>query len=459
MLGGAFGVVGLGVMGRNLALNLRDHGVAVTGLDPDAGARARAAADGLATVADRAALVAALPQPRRIIAMIPAGPLVDVEFDGLLPLLDPGDVVIDGGNAFWRDTVRRERRCAEAGVHFVGAGISGGEEGARHGPAIMVGGAEAAWRLVEPALTAIAARHEGRPCCGRMGPDGAGHFVKMVHNGIEYAIMQLLAEAHQLMGTALGLDGAAQADLLESWGRGRLESFLVDVTVTALRGVDAEDGLPLVPRIRGVAEQKGTGGWTAVTALELGVPAPCLIEAVQARSLSALGARRDAVAAGAAKPAPTQATALGAADVEGALYAASLLAYAQGLHVIGAQSAAAGWGIDGRAVAATWRAGCIVRARMLDLVAQAADSEPPIAAPAMLAAVAQARPALAAVVATGAALGVPLPVHGAALAYLDSFTTARLPANLIQAQRDIFGAHQFERIDRPGRFHHDWSRP
>jgi 6-phosphogluconate dehydrogenase len=456
------GLIGLGVMGRNLALNLRDRGHGVAVHDTTAAALdALAAEAGIVTCRDPAQLVDALTTPRIVLLMVPAGRAVDDAIDRLASHLQPGDIVIDGGNSHFLDTRRREAALAARGLRFLGIGISGGEAGARDGPAIMVGGDAAAYVAVQPILESIAARAGGRPCCAHFGADGAGHFVKMLHNGIEYADMQLIAETVFLLRHRRGLSLDAIADLFASWNDGPLGSFLVEITATVLRHRDRETGRPLVDLILDRAGQKGTGQWASVAALELGVPAPTIIEAVAARALSALQPER--VAAAAATPGAAAATGE-PPSVEAyrdALLGAKVSAYAQGFAVLAAAREHYGWALELGATARVWQGGCIIRARLLADI-EIAFAQPPapvnlLRVPALTDRIADALPGWRRVVADGIAAGLPLPALSSALAYCDAYRTGRLWADVIQAQRDYFGAHGFQRIDRPGTFHVDWG--
>jgi 6-phosphogluconate dehydrogenase len=456
------GLVGLGVMGRNLALNLRDRGSRVAVYDTTPAAlQPLAGQAGIVVSADLAALIAVLGAPRAILLMVPAGPPVDEALGRLAPLLAPGDVVIDGGNSHFLDTRRRETEAAARGQHFLGIGISGGEAGARTGPAIMAGGAVEGYEMVRPLLEAIAARVGDRPCCAHFGGDGAGHFVKMLHNGIEYADMQLIAEIVFLLRHRHGLGLDAIADLFAAWNDGPLGSFLIEITAIVLRRRDIETARPLVDMILDRAGQKGTGQWASVAALELGVPAPTIIEAVAARALSALQPERVAAAAETvgAIAAPTEPPPLEA--YRDALLGAKICAYAQGFAVLAAARDHYGWTLDLAAAARVWQGGCIIRARLLSDIETAfgASSAPVnlLRVPALAARVAAASPGWRRAIADAIAAGLPVPALGSALAYLDAYRTGRLWADVIQAQRDYFGAHGFERIDRPGKFHDDWG--
>ena len=465
---GAMGLVGLGVMGRNLALNMADRGARVTAFDPWEPVRSAAAgilgAQG-AVVDDLPALAAALPTPRRVLIMVKAGAPVDGVIDGLAPVLDPGDILIDGGNSHYQDTLRRQAALAGRGLGFLGLGISGGEEGARHGPSLMAGGTQADYDRVAPVLTAIAARFDGRPCCARVGDGGAGHFVKMVHNGIEYAMMQAIAEAYDLMRGVLGLAPVQMADRFAHWNDGPLAGYLIGITADILATADPDAATTaLVDRILDSAGQKGTGRWTSEAALALGVPTPTLTEAVFARALAALKAER--VAAAAVLPGPdgsgTGPEQAGAqSDLGDALLGGFVAIYAQGLALIAAAGQEQGWAADLSSVAAIWRAGCIIRARLLDDIARAFAEAPDLAnlvsAPFAREMLRGAAPGWRRTVGLAQRAGVPAPALASALAYVDGYRQARGPAALIQAQRDYFGAHTYRRLDRAGDFHTDWT--
>jgi len=453
------GLIGLGTMGRNLALNLVDHGTAlvVWERDPALAETARAALPASTVWADGAAAVAAaLPAPRAVLLMVTAGPAVDAVIDALLPALSPGDAIIDGGNADARDTARRQAALAGTGVELIGLGVSGGEEGARFGPALMAGGDAAAWDRVAPALTAIAARTpDGSPCCARLGAGAAGHFVKTVHNGIEYAVMQALAEAYDLMRHGLGMAPDAIGEVFERWNGGPLESYLVEIAADVVRTRD-DDGAPLLDKVVDRAGQKGTGRWASLAALDYGVPAATIAEAVFARAVSARGDERQVLATDRAAV-----SSLDVADLEAAVRAATVAAFVQGFDLIAAADAAEGWSVDRIAVAQVWRAGCILRASLLDRLADAARRVPSDAlllqAPALAAEMREALPGLRRTVAAAALAGYAVPAMGSALAWVDGMTRARVPADFLQGLRDRFGAHRFERIDRAGSFHADWS--
>ncbi len=462
----AIGLMGLGVMGANLARNMADHGVRLALYDPAAGVADRLAADlgdkGTAC-ATPAALMVALPAPRTIFLLVPAGAPTDAAIESLRPHLAAGDVIIDGGNAFYRDTARRQARCAEAGVHFLGFGVSGGAEGARHGPAIMAGGDGDALARLAPVFTAIAAKApDGTPCFARVGNGAAGHFVKTVHNGIEYAHMQLIAEAWHLLRRLLDVPHEEIRDLFARWTRGALSSFLMECAVRALDTLD-KDGTPLIEHIVDTAEQKGTGQWTANAALEYGVAAPTLAEAVHARCLSALREMRQTAAASLGAPTMDfsgDRRALIAA-LERALLSANIAVLAQGFALIRAADAEHGWGVSPATVARIWRGGCIIRSTLLEPIAEAYTATPDIENllldRTLWRRVAAGDAEWRQVVVTAVAHGVPVPAFSSALGYVDGLRTGRLWADMIAAQRDIFGQHGFARFDTPGRHHADWA--
>ncbi|MER7547569.1 NADP-dependent phosphogluconate dehydrogenase [Spirillospora sp. NPDC127506] len=460
------GVTGLAVMGRNLARNLARHGHPVAVHNRTA-ARTKALVE---EFGDEGAFlpaetpeqfVASLERPRRLVIMVKAGAPTDAVIDEFAPLLEPGDMIVDGGNANFLDTRRREAALRERGLHFVGTGISGGEEGALHGPSIMPGGSAESYAALGPLLEDISAKVDGTPCCTHVGPDGAGHFVKMVHNGIEYADMQLIAESYDLLRHAAGLAPAEIAEVFRTWNTGRLGSYLIEITAEVLAHTDAATGKPFVDVVLDQAEQKGTGRWTVQTALDLGVPVGGIAEAVFARAVSGHAALREASRN---LPGPSRGAAADSSlpdAVEKALYASKIVAYAQGFHEIQAGSAEYGWNIDLGAMAAIWRGGCIIRARFLDRIRAAYEADPQT--PTLLTdahfaeAVGDAQDAWREVVATAARLGIPAPGFSTALAYYDSLRADRLPAALTQGQRDYFGAHTYRRVDRKGSFHTLWA--
>ena len=408
--------------------------------------------------------VAALERPRRIIVMVKAGLPVDTVIAELAPLLDEGDIIIDAGNSHFPDTKRRTAECAERGLRFMGVGVSGGEEGALLGPSIMPGGDPAAYAEVEEVLTSIAAVVDGTPCCVHVGPDGAGHYVKMVHNGIEYADMQLIAEAYDLLTHVGGMDAPAIAKTFEEWNSGDLESFLIEITAKVLAKTDERTGGPLVDVIVDRAEQKGTGTWTAVDALGLGVPLTGITEAVFARGLSAQRGERRAASATLAGPRPGAGAVPDGLvdDIRQALYASKVVAYAQGFAQMRAASIANGWDLDLGAMATIWRGGCIIRARFLnrirDAYAEHPDLDNLLMVPYFTEAVANAQDAWRRVVVTATEQGVAIPAFASSLSYYDGYRRERGPANLIQGLRDFFGAHTYRRTDAEGSFHTRWAQ-
>ncbi len=461
------GVTGLAVMGRNLARNLARNGFSVA-LHNRTPVRTRSL---VAEHGDEGEFVptetveefvAALERPRRVVIMVKAGGPTDAVIEELIPHLDEGDIVIDCGNAHFADTRRREAELRERGLHFVGAGVSGGEEGALLGPSIMPGGSKESYATLGPMFEKIAAQVDGTPCCTHVGPDGAGHFVKMVHNGIEYADMQLIAEAYDLLRNGLGAAPKELAQIFAEWNSGDLESFLIEITAEVLGHVDAATGNAFVDVVLDQAEQKGTGRWTVQTALDLGVPVTGIAEATFARALSAHPEQR--VAAQRALPGPGEAPAVDREtfvdDVRKALYASKVVAYAQGYDMMAAASEEYGWDIDLGAMATIWRGGCIIRARFLDRIKEAYATERPaslLVAPYFRDAVADGQEAWRRVVAHAALAGIPTPAFSSSLAYYDGLRSERLPASLIQGLRDLFGAHTYKRVDREGTFHTMWA--
>lgn len=467
------GLIGLGVMGRNLALNLVDRGytVAVHNRTRETtDSFLKDAADqrgGLVACATLDELVSHLRPPRAVLLMVKAGPAVDEQIRSLAPLLESEDVLMDGGNANYRDTKRRELDLREQGLRYLGVGVSGGEEGARHGPSIMVGGSQEGYRLVATMLQAIAAKAGTEPCCAYLGEDGAGHFVKTLHNGIEYADMQMIAEAYHLMRHGLALAPAAIAPIFRRWNQGVLASYLTEITADILATVDPESGAALVDMILDRAGEKGTGRWAAAEALDLGVAAPTICEAVAARALSALKEERVAAAVlydgtlGGLPPAGEAEADATIAALEAALLAGKIAAYAQGFAVLSAASQRWNWELPLDRIAQIWRAGCIIRSRFLDDIAAAYGLEPTLpnllAAPHFVDVMSRSQQGLRHVVGIAVQAGLPVPALSSALAYFDSYRRDRLWADLIQAQRDYFGAHTYERIDRPGSFHFPWT--
>nr|WP_082510353.1 NADP-dependent phosphogluconate dehydrogenase [Leifsonia sp. Leaf325] len=464
------GVVGLAVMGSNLARNLasregntvsifnRSYEKTQTLLDEHPEAE-------FVPASTYAEFAASLTTPRTAIIMVQAGKGTDAVIDALTEVFEPGDIIVDGGNALFTDTIRREKAVRETGINFVGAGISGGEEGALNGPSIMPGGSDESWVTLGPILKSIAAVAEGEPCVTHVGHDGAGHFVKMVHNGIEYADMQLIGEAYDLIRRGTGKSPAEIADIFSEWNRGELESYLIEITAEVLRQVDAETGQPLVDVILDQAGAKGTGAWTVQTALDLGIPVSGIAEAVFARSLSSKPAQR---AAASDLPGPSEAWTVADADkdafvedVRRALYASKIVAYSQGFDEIVAGAEQYDWDIKKGDIAAIWRGGCIIRARFLNRITEAYAADPGLVAlltaPYFAEALTGTQEAWRRVVVVAAQAGIPSPAFSSSLAYYDGLRADRLPAALIQGQRDFFGAHTYKRVDKDGTFHTLWS--
>lgn len=463
------GVAGLAVMGRGLALNLAEHGFAVAGYNRsseptkvfvDAGKEAGYTVTGCTTLEE---LCSVLEKPRKILLMVKAGAAVDAVLEGLMPYLEPGDIVIDGGNSHYPDTVRRHDACAQKNINFMGLGVSGGEEGARHGPALMPGGDKNAYAQVEPFLTTIAAHVGEDPCCAYIGPGGAGHFVKMTHNGIEYGDMELICEAYYLMRKLLGMSAAEIAEQFKAWNEGELSSYLVDITAHILTVKDPETGSALVDMIAPIAGSKGTGMWTVQEALALGVPLPTIAQAVFARDLSA---KSDERAAAKERYGCEHAPFTGsdrAAFLEAirqALYASKICSYAQGFALLKTASERYDWNLDLGGIALLFRGGCIIRAAFLERIAEAYRApQPPqnlLMDDYFAGKLAAYQPAWRQVVTTAAACGVAAPAFSASLAYFDGYRDAEGPMNLLQAQRDCFGAHTYRRTDKEGSFHFDW---
>ena len=458
-------------MGGNLARNIERHGFPVVGYDLDA-KKTRAFLDGPAKgtrivgANSPAELMNILERPRRVLIMVPAGPAVDSVIEHLRPQCDAGDILIDGGNSLFSDTDRRSDELGAAGLHFVGVGVSGGEEGALWGPSIMPGGSDEAWTALAPILTAIAAKaDDGEPCVAHMGPRGAGHYVKMVHNGIEYGDMQLIAEVYDLFSRGLAMPARQIAEIFDDWNEGELKSYLIEITARVLEYVDPQTQQPLVDRILDEAQQKGTGKWMSQNAFDVGAPIPTVNAAVEARLLSALKAERVAASAVVKGPPPIvrggKARFIDAARQ--ALYASKVMSYAQGMAMLRMASAEYGYGIDPGVVASIWRAGCIIRATLLSDIRAAFQRNAGLANlildETFRDAVSARQEAWRDVVQAAVGAGIPVPAMGASLAYYDSYRSERLPANLTQAQRDFFGAHTYRRIDREGVFHTEWTPP
>ncbi|MBC8531570.1 NADP-dependent phosphogluconate dehydrogenase [Gehongia tenuis] len=461
-------LIGLGVMGQNLALNMESKGfrVAVYNLSAkvvEAFMEGRAQGKNIEGYVELMDLVGALKRPRRIMLMVKAGAPVDSVIDSLVSLLEPGDLIIDGGNSHFKDTIRRAQRLREQGVLYLGTGVSGGEEGALKGPSIMPGGSKRAYRLAADILEGIAAHVDGEPCCGYIGPEGAGHFVKTVHNGIEYGDMQLICEAYDLMRRVLGMDAKAMSEAFSAWNEGELNSYLIEITADILRRKDPETDKPIVDVILDRAGQKGTGKWTAQEALDLGVPASMLAEAVFARCMSARKDVRLKMAGIFGRPDKAQ-------NVEReelldglgkAMYAAKICSYAQGFDVMQEASDFYEWDLNLGNIALLWRGGCIIRAQFLDRIKEAYRLNPKLENlmmdPYFENIMKQNEAALRQVVVLAAEAGVSVPSFSAALTYFDGIRCERWPHNLLQAQRDYFGAHTYERVDREGHFHTDWE--
>lgn len=464
------GLIGLAVMGQNLVLNMNDHGYTVAVYNRtiekvDHFLANEAKDTQIIGTHSLAELVSRLKKPRRVMMMVKAGQAVDDTIAQLIPLLEPGDIIIDGGNSHYPDSVRRTHELTAKGFYFIGTGVSGGEEGARFGPSIMPGGSPEAWPHVKPIFQAIAAKvADGSPCCDWVGEEGAGHFVKMVHNGIEYGDMQLISEAYDLLQHGLALPANQMSAIFAEWNKGPLNSYLIEITADILAYQDS-DGSPLVDHILDAAGQKGTGKWTAVAALDSGIPLTLIGEAVFARSLSALKAERLVAAELLGSPIPRYEGDRPAFinDLAQALYAAKIISYAQGYMLMRAASEEFGWKLAYGNIALMWRGGCIIRAAFLDDIKAAFDQDPQLSnlllAPFFQKQMKQAEAAWRRIVGTGVALGIPLPAMSSALAFYDGYRRGRLPANLLQAQRDYFGAHTYERVDQPrGKFFHtNWS--
>ncbi len=467
MPGARFGVMGLAVMGASLARNVASRGIPVavynrTAARTDAFMAAYATEGEFTAAGDIPQFVAAIERPRAILVMVKAGSPVDEAIAEISPHLEEGDILIDGGNSFFEDTRRRCRELEGRGFRFLGTGVSGGEEGALKGPSIMPGGAEEGYAQVEDVLTSIAAQVEGIPCCTYIGADGAGHYVKMVHNGIEYADIQLIAESYDLLRQALGLDPGAQAQIFREWNRGDLDSYLIQIAAEVLDKRDP-DGRPLVDAIIDEAAQKGTGKWTSQTALDSGIPLTGITEAVFARFLSAQRRQRQHAATVLTGPRGHRRGDERLVDaVRDALYASKVVAYAQGYEQMAAAAAEYGWKLDLGAISTIWRGGCIIRARFLDRIKDAYAAEPRLVnlllAPYFRDAVAEAQDAWRRVVTVAVEIGVPVPAFSSSLAYYDGYRRERGPANLIQGLRDYFGAHTYRRLDREGSFHTRWAQ-
>jgi 6-phosphogluconate dehydrogenase len=462
------GMIGLGVMGRNMLLNMADHGFPVAGYDKDAGKvealQKESAGSDIHGVTNIKDFIGLLRRPRAVMMLVPAGPPVDSVIADLLPYLEKGDLIIDAGNSYFKDTNLRARNLTAQGIQFLGVGVSGGEEGARHGPSIMPGGPEEAYQRVRPLLEAVAAKVNGDPCVAYLGPGSAGHFVKTVHNGIEYALMQLLAEAYDLMKRGLGLSDDGLHDVYDEWNQGELNGYLVEITSRIFSRVDETTGRRLIDVIRDVAEQKGTGMWTSQSAMELQVPIPMIDLAVAMRDLSVLETQRKAAGEIFGRPIPPFAgdRKIFLDQLGHALYAGLIVAYAQGMAVLAAASKQYEYHLDLEAVARIWRGGCIIRAALLEDIRMAYRNQPGLAnlllAPELSKKLMDNQEDLRRVICTAIGMGLPTPCFMTALGYFDGYRSAWLPGNLIQAQRDYFGAHSYERIDVKGTFHTEWTK-
>ncbi|MHB1355478.1 MAG: NADP-dependent phosphogluconate dehydrogenase [Anaerolineae bacterium] len=462
------GLIGLAVMGENLVLNIERNGFSVAVYNRTASVTqefaTRHTGKKITPCYTLAELVASLESPRRVMLMVKAGDPVDDVIAQLKPLLSPGDLIIDGGNSFFKDTERRAAALEAAGLRYIGTGVSGGEEGALWGPAIMPGGQPEAYALVEPIFRAIAAKAEGEPCVTYIGPRGAGHYVKMVHNGIEYGDMQLIAESYDVLHRALNLSASELHTIFSEWNAGELQSYLIEITRDIFAVNDPETGIPLVDLILDEAQQKGTGKWTSQNALDLGAPIPTINAAVESRIISAYKTER--VIASDLLPVP-QVAFMGdrqglIADVRSALYAAKICSYAQGMALLKAASDEYKYDLQYGRIAAIWRGGCIIRARFLNDITAAYENNPGLTNllldPYFKEAILARQAALRRVIQVAVNLGIPCLAFSSALAYFDAYRSARLPANLTQAQRDYFGAHTYRRVDRAGSFHTEWTQ-
>jgi 6-phosphogluconate dehydrogenase len=467
----SIGLVGLGVMGQSLALNMARNGFTVAGLDLDekkvtAFLAGKAAGQNIFSVTSPKSLMAVLEKPRRILLMVPAGPAVDSAINGLIDFLEPGDILIDGGNSYFLDTERRSTKLEALGLNFVGMGVSGGEEGALWGPSMMPGGQPAAWEVLKPILEAMSAKaDDGEPCVVHIGPRGSGHYVKMVHNGIEYADMQMIAEIYDLLHRGLGLSNQELYEVFSAWNEGPLKSYLIEITADIFKKKDELTGQPLIDLILDEAKQKGTGKWTSQNAFDIGAPIPTINAAVESRILSGLKEERVRASEFISGPKISVNT-----DKESliqaahdALYASKITAYAQGMGMLKIASQEYDYQLNLREIAKIWRAGCIIRAELLNDVMDAYQKNPDLINLLMddsfILAIDKRQEAWRLIVTTGINLGIPMLAIGSSLAYFDAYRTKRLPANLTQAQRDYFGAHTYRRTDREGIFHTEWPDP
>ncbi len=469
------GLIGLAVMGQNLVMNMADHGFTVavfnrTVSKVDAFVQGPAAGMSIIGAHSIEELVASLKRPRRVMLLVKAGAPVDAFIDAVMPLLEQGDIIIDGGNSNFNDTIRRTKKVEDAGLLYIGTGVSGGEEGARRGPSLMPGGSPAAWPHVKPIFQAVAAKatdpKTGRdePCCDWVGQGGAGHFVKMVHNGIEYGDMQLICEAYSLL-SAMGLTPAEMSQILGEWNKGELDSYLIEITRDILAKTDDETGKPIVDVILDTAGQKGTGKWTVITACDLGQPLTLIGEAVFARCLSAIKEERVAAAKKLKGPRTKFSGDREAfiEDIRKALYASKIVSYAQGYQLMREAAKEYGWKLNYGGIALMWRGGCIIRSQFLGKIKEAFDAKPKLVnlllTPYFKSAVRSSQTSWRRVIIKAVRMGIPVPAFSSALAYYDGYRCERLPANLLQAQRDYFGAHTYERVDKDrGQFFHtNWT--
>uniref|UniRef100_A0A2P2I197 6-phosphogluconate dehydrogenase, decarboxylating n=1 Tax=Hirondellea gigas TaxID=1518452 RepID=A0A2P2I197_9CRUS len=462
-------LIGLAVMGQNLILNMNDHGWVVCAFNRtvekvDHFLANEAKGTNVIGATSLADMVGKLKKPRRVMILVKAGAAVDSFIDKLIPLLDKGDIIIDGGNSEYQDTQRRCGALHEKGLLYIGTGVSGGEEGARYGPSLMPGGHREAWPHVKEIFQSICAKSEGEPCCDWVGDNGAGHYVKMVHNGIEYGDMQLICEAYHIMKSTLGLTAAEMSEVFAEWNKGELDSFLIDITAKILKFKD-EDGSPLVEKIRDSAGQKGTGKWTAISALDYGTPVTLIAESVFARCLSSIKDERVEASKVLDGPSNTKYTGDKRKFIENirkALYASKIVSYAQGFMLLREAAKKFDWALNYGGIALMWRGGCIIRSRFLGKIKDAFTKQPELSNLLLDSfftdAVSSCQGGWRDVVAQSVLLGVPAPALSCALAFYDGYRTAKLPANLIQAQRDYFGAHTYELLDSPGTFHHtNWT--
>jgi 6-phosphogluconate dehydrogenase len=462
------GLVGLAVMGENLVLNMESKGFSVSVFNRTVGVTEKFAAGrakGKRITATRSIeeFVQSLASPRKIMIMVKAGPAVDAVIDQLVPHLDKGDVIIDGGNSLYTDTQRRDKKLTELGFHFLGMGVSGGEEGALKGPSLMPGGARQAWEIVAPIFQKIAAQVDGEPCCRYMGPDGAGHYVKMVHNGIEYGDMQLICEAYAILKDILGMQADELHEVFATWNRGDLDSFLIEITAKIFTRKEPETGKPLVDVILDKAGQKGTGKWTLISAIDQGIVVSTINAAVEARVLSSMKEQRVRASKQLTGPAPKRFEGDRQEFVDAvrdALYASKIISYAQGFTLLAAASKQFNWNLHYGDIATIWRGGCIIRAKFLNRIKEAFDRnarlENLMLDPFFSDILKQTQDHWRQAVTAAVRHGVAVPAFSASLGYYDSYRQERLPANLLQAQRDFFGAHTYERVDRPGSFHTEW---